>query len=328
MRRRRSRLFTVVLAAAAVGSLAGEARAQQGSANEGAIFLLLPVGARAVGMGQAIVADRPGSEAVWWNPAALARVEKVEAAIHHSQSIIGTGDAVAIVVPSSLLGVLTASINMLNFGEQEVTDPGAGTTGRLLLRSFVYAATYSTTAGDHVSAGISYKVLQFRVDCTGACPALGNIAASTSAIDLGAQYDARPWLPVTVGIAVRNLGPRLQVNDREQSDKLPQRLQAGVLYRVPSIEEMAKDTELNLTGDVIGGLDFHAPAARLGADAIWRKRVHLRAGYAFDVSDGSGPAVGLGLDTGSLVLDIARIFDGFSAQAGQAPTYLSLRYLF
>ena len=328
MRRRRSRLSTAAVIAAVVVSLAGEAGAQRGSANEGAIFLLLPVGARAVGMGQATVADRPGSEAVWWNPAALARLEKVEAAIHHSQSVIGTGDAVALVVPSSLLGVLAASINMLDFGEQEVTDPEAGTTGRLLLRSFVYAASYATTVGDHVSAGISYKVLQFRVDCTGACPTLGNIAATTSAIDLGAQYDVDPWLPLTVGLAVRNLGPRLQVNDREQSDRLPQRLQAGVLYRVAGIEDLSKDTELHLTGDVIGELDLRTPAGRLGADAIWRKRVHLRAGYAFDASDGSGPAVGLGIDTGSLVFDIARIFDGFSADAGQAPTYFSLRYLF
>ena len=92
--------------------------------------------------------------------------------------------------------------------------------------------------------------------------------------------------------------------------------------------DRCRDSQLHLTGDVIGELDFRAPAGRLGADAIWRKRVHLRAGYAFDASDGSGPAVGLGIDTGSLVFDIARIFDGFSADAGQAPTYFSLRYLF
>src|SRR5512133_991785 len=81
------------------------ARAQGGPAEDGALFLLRPVGARAVGMGQAVVAEQGSSESVWWNPAGLARAEKREAAIHHSQSVIGTGDAVSFVVPSSVLGV-------------------------------------------------------------------------------------------------------------------------------------------------------------------------------------------------------------------------------
>ena len=44
-------------------SAADVAHAQTGLATEGALFLLLPVGARSVGMGQAVVADRPGTEA-------------------------------------------------------------------------------------------------------------------------------------------------------------------------------------------------------------------------------------------------------------------------
>ena len=34
---------------------------------------LLPTGARAVGMGQAVVASAIGAEALWWNPALIAR---------------------------------------------------------------------------------------------------------------------------------------------------------------------------------------------------------------------------------------------------------------
>src|SRR5688572_28149048 len=76
-----------------------------GLTTEGAPFLLLPVGARAVGMGQALVADQPGTEAIWWNPAGVARAERREIAVHHYETIIGTGDAVSILIPSSLLGV-------------------------------------------------------------------------------------------------------------------------------------------------------------------------------------------------------------------------------
>jgi hypothetical protein len=67
---------------------------------------------------------------------------------------------------------------------------------------------------------------------------------------------------------------------------------------------------------------------RVGADASWRRRLHLRAGYVFETSDGSGPSLGLGYDGSNLVFDLARVFEGFSADAGRAPTYFSVRYLF
>ena len=92
MRRRRSKLGAALALVVALATPA-HAGAQGGLAEDGALFLLLPVGARAVGMGQAVVADQPGSEAVWWNAAALARADKREVAIHHSQSLVGTGDA-------------------------------------------------------------------------------------------------------------------------------------------------------------------------------------------------------------------------------------------
>jgi hypothetical protein len=311
-------------------ALRGEAALAQGAAaQDGALFLLLPVGARALGLGQAVVADQlGGSEAVWWNPAGLARAEKREAAIHHSQSVIGTGDAVTVLVPSSLLGVLAASVNILNYGSQEVTASDIGTIGNILPRSFVYAATYATTIGEHVNAGVTYKLIQFRVDCTGTCPPAASFAATTSALDFGAQFDLRGIAPASLGVALRNVGPRLQVNDSPQSDALPTRLQIGALYRVAALARYTKTTELRITGDVLDEVKLNDPSARVGADVVWQKRLHARVGYVFDDTESGGPSVGLGLTAGSLVVDIARLFEGLSAAAGQAPTHLSLRYLF
>jgi len=325
MRRRRSSR-RLAGALALLVSVAPGVRAQAGA--EGAIFLLLPVGARTVGMGQAVVADRPGTEAVWWNPAALARIDKREVAIHHSESVIGTGDAIALALPSQLLGVLTASVNMTNFGETEATDPEQGTTGKILLRSFVYAATYATPIGERLSAGLTYKVLQFRADCTGACGSLGDLSATSSALDFGAQYDLGALLPATVAVAVRNVGPRLQFNDQDQSDDLPQRLQIGVNYRVPAMQKLSPDAELLVAGDVVGDIQLGSPTMRLGADVGFRRTLHVRGGWVFDDSESSGPSVGLGVAIGGFVVDLARLFEGFSADAGEAPTYLSLRYLF
>ena len=181
----------VALAVALVAAVARFAHGQTGLAQEGALFLLLPVGARSVGMGQAVVADRPGSESVWWNPAAIGAATRREAAIHHSQSVAGTGDAVTVVIPSSLLGVLALSVNIFDYGEQQSnpdpTVPVEGGGGTIIPRSFIYAATYATSLGSYVTAGLTYKLVQFRIDCTGPCPDIA-FAATTSALDLGAQF--------------------------------------------------------------------------------------------------------------------------------------------
>src|SRR5687767_15804365 len=98
--------FSRQVAIALVLLAANAASAQPpGLTTEGAPFLLLPVGARAVGMGQALVADQPGTEAIWWNPAGVARSERAEVAVHHYETIVGNGDAVSILIPSSVLGV-------------------------------------------------------------------------------------------------------------------------------------------------------------------------------------------------------------------------------
>jgi hypothetical protein len=171
-------------------------------------------------------------------------------------------------------------------------------------------------------------VLQFRVDCSGVCPPSSSFVATTSALDFGAQFPLGNLAPATLGVAVRNVGPRLQVNDNPQSDPLPTRLQIGATYRLGLVERYAKDTRLDLSGDLIDQVRLSDPSARVGADLTFQKKLHARLGYVFDGSEAGGPSIGLGLASGGLVVDIARLFQGLSADAGQAPTYFSLRYLF
>lgn len=326
MRRRRSRALAAI---ALLSVVATTASAQpSGLTTEGAPFLLLPVGARAVGVGQAVVADQFGTEALWWNPAGVARSERREVAVHHYETIIGTGDVVSILIPSDLLGVFSVSLYALDYGDFPVTDSLGNEIGSLLTRNVAYAATYATPIGGRMSAGITFKIVQLRLDCTTGCPSL---SGTTSALDFGAQYDLGVLAPVSVGVAVRNVGAPLQVNDSPQADPLPTRIQIGVLYRVPGMDRYAPETELQLTGDVVDRLSMESPAPRVGAEFSWRRRAHLRGGYVFETArsaESAGPSMGLGLATSNLRLDIATIFEGFSTDAGKRPTYVSLRYLF
>jgi hypothetical protein len=276
-----------------------------------------------------VVARRDGSEGLWWNPAALASATRRELSIHHSQDFFATGDALTLIVPSTLLGVFAVAADLQNYGEQEnTTDPDVPSAGTVLTRSFVLSASYAATIGNRASTGLAFKLVQMRVDCTGPCD-FPNEVAQTVAVDAGAQFDLDAARRLTIGASVRNMGLALQVQDSPQSDPLPTRVQVGLLYRYPMPAKYAEDAELNVSADVIDGLNIGHPLPRLGAELVWQKRAFLRGGYVFESeAEAGGPTLGLGFSRNNLVLDLARVFTGFSADAGQAPTFLSLRLAF
>jgi len=253
-----------------------------------------------------------------------------EVAIHHSQDFFATGDAISLIIPSSLLGVIGLSADIEDFGEQEnTTAPGSPPSGTILPRSFVLSAAYATPIGNHLRTGVAFKVVQLRLDCTGPCD-LPTSVAQTFALDAGAQYTFGRARRLTLGASARNLGLPLQVEDSPQADPLPSRVQVGLDYRIPLPDSYSHDADVNVSLDVIDGLHIGRPLPRAGAEFIWQKRAFVRTGYVFEssASDASGPSLGLGVVSRNVIIDIARVFTGFSADAGQAPTYLSLRIEF
>jgi len=294
---------------------------------DGALVLLLPVGAQSVGMGQAMVAERPGSEGVWWNPAGLARLTKREAAIHHSETLAARGDALTIVVPTASIGTFALSLNVLDFGNQQITDGTGQPVGLVLPRNILVAATYGAAIGTQVSLGLSYKRLQYRVDCTGQCSNVSTFSAGTNALDLGAQYEMS-GVPIRLGAAIRNIGSRLRITDGEDADPLPTRVEVGASYRLEFIRNYVSDVDFRLAGDIVATESAADPSARLGAELTYQKTAHLRAGYIANDANGANAALGFGLGAGRLVFDIARTFGGLSADAGKTPAYVSLRFLF
>ncbi|CAN5287362.1 hypothetical protein BH23GEM2_BH23GEM2_22910 [soil metagenome] len=313
----------------------------QVSSSDAALFLVIPVGARATGQGHTLVAeDSAGSEAIWWNAAGIARQRSREAAIHHSQTVAGTGDAISFVIPTRARGVFAASVNILDLGTQQVTeDPNQPPVGLILVRNVIYAATYAIAPGRSFSAGANYKFSQLRVDCTGQCGELPPRAETIRAVDAGVQYRVGGSGPVLLGAAYRN----------QQADRRARQAEVGVSYDVRALEEYVSDVRLRIA---LAALDrvferrasapadpppdgqlpppsfFHDIDLRMGATILYQDRVNLRAGYITGGGDASGPALGFGVVAGRLSFDIARAFDGLSADAGEPPTYFSLRFVF
>jgi hypothetical protein len=319
------RLLLFSLLAAAANS----AVAQSPSGSEGSLFLLLPTGAQAVGMGQAMVAAKPGSEGIWWNPASIGGDDKKELAIHHSKTIAGVGDALSFVAPLSRYATLALSTNILNLGDQQITDDFGNVVGVVLPRDVVFAGTYAGQFGKRFSAGMSYKIIQLRVDCSGQCSSVGPEVQSSRAVDLGAQYEVAAGGPLTFGVAIRNLGGRLNSRETNKRDPLPTQVDLGAIYRLKFIDRYVKDTELRIAGDYLDSRTFGGKSVRLGTDVTYQGKVHLRAGFVgHDRRGDASASLGFGLQSGAFVFDIARTFGGLPAENGQTPVYVSLRYVF
>lgn len=309
--------------------LAGHVRAQAPAGSEGSLFLLLPTGAQAVGMGQAMVAAKPGSEGIWWNPASTAEQDKRELAIHHSQTVAGTGDALTFVLPTRSYGTTALSLNILDLGEQDVTDGNGVVVGKILPRDVVFAGSYAANMTKRLTAGLNYKVVQIRTDCSGECSSVGAEVKSSRAVDLGAQYDVEVGAPLTFGAAIRNLGGRVNSRETNHSNPLPTQVEVGAEYRLKFIEHYVKDVELRAAGSFVNTRKLGGNSVRFGTDVTYQGNLHLRAGYVgHDRRGSTSAALGFGLQSGAFAFDIARTFGGLPADAGQSPVYVSLRYLF
>ncbi len=325
--RARRALTAVRFASLAVALMAAAAplAAQSGLSTEGALFLLVPVGARSVGSGQASATAEAGAESLWGNPAGIARATRREAALQYSKTIVANGSVLGLVYPAGRAGVLAFGAQLYDYGAQELTDDAGTVVGQLLTRDVTASFTYAATVGPSLRAGLTYKLIQQRNDCTGPCSSNASYVVSTSGLDAGVQWQSQRADSLTVGVAVRQLGLRLQVNDSEQSDPLPTRLHAGIGGRIPRVSAALPGAELRWATEIVNRASLDDPAFRVGAELGLQRQLFLRAGYASGTGEATGPAIGFGFVRGALSLDFARVFGGFSSDAGQPPTFLTLR---
>ncbi len=329
---RRSRCRAVLSALLPTAALAVSAAAQTAPTAVGGAFLLLPVGARATALGQAAAADGGTSEAIFWNPAGLSALARSEFAVHHTNQFFGTSDAVVLALPSASLGTIALAAYVVDYGEIPVTLPGGGgvPVGQTGSQNIALMATYATDVIGGLAAGITYKLVQFRVDCTGECTNVPTATGTTHAVDVGVRY-VFPGLPLVVGVAVRNIGFKLQVNNQAQADPLPTRLQAGVSYSVRRPPPPGTDGfDVRILADVQGAVGQGAlsTVTLVGIETGVRDLIRLRGGYAFLDSDARGPSLGVGVAVRSVAFDLARVFFANDDLGEKEPTHLSLRLSF
>jgi hypothetical protein len=308
------------------------AAAQDQPLNAAALFLLFPVGATTVGMGQTAAAADGHGEVVFQNPAGVASLTSSEFALHTATLAAGPTNAITAFFPHHGIGVFGATLYLADYGDLELTDSNGTTNGRLASRNFAFLATYATQLTGSVSLGVSYKLVQFAVTCSGACQAVPSGQGVTHALDVGGQFAVGADHALRIGVALRNVGFPLQVNNRDQADPLPTRLTVGATYRVqlrPVDDSVADRFDLRMAADVESPWrQTGNPDIRLGVDVGYREMVRVRGGYAFVHQGLSGPSIGLGVATGAIGVDLARMFLTGTDLVTPNPTFLSFRVEF
>lgn len=304
----------------------------------GATFLLVPVGARAAALGQAAMADGGTSESVFWNPAGLAWMERGEVGVHHARTFVSDNTAVSAAFVSHAAGVFALTAYLVDFGSQEVVNfpaPGGPVTGRISPKNIELLASYGLRVIGGLAVGVNYKLIQFRQDCSGDCGFFPTTVGTTHGIDVGVQYGFGAGRPLVIGAAVQHVGFRLQLENREQADPLPTRMQIGVAYRL-RLPNPAPDTEpldarflvdlVNEWGQVA------SPDVSVGVELGYGDLIRLRTGYASinqlfvenDAETGArGPSVGIGVRLGRVSVDFSRIF--FDNANFDEPVYIGIR---
>ena len=305
---RAARGLAIALALASL-PMSGGVRAQEigdeTGAGEGALFLLLPVGARGVGLGRAMTA-LANEEAAFWNPAGLAEQRRRSVLIYRGSQLAGDATAVSVLLPWERVGTFGASYLLLDIGDQALRDEFGNALGRISVRNHAGLLSYAAAFPGRIYAGINVKLVQFRVACRGQCPDL-DTTSSAYAIDAGIQAEPFTRIPLRFGWMIAHAGTEFQVVNDEQSDPLPTRLRLAVAYDVLGrLEENGLALWLTLETED-RARDPGSPSLYAGLNFSAADLFYVRTGYVGGKLDQTnGASVGLGFRFDRFDLNLAK----------------------
>ncbi len=297
------------------------------SAAEAATFLLVPIGARAVGMAGAVAASKDQFESVFWNPAGIGSLERGSAYFMHSNDF-GTDSNVAGLVWR--FGVLRAGFAYYAFdlGSLEATDGTGASLGSLDVgnREFVLTGALPVVSG--LDLGANVKLVQFASSCSGLCGSF-DFTSSTVLFDLGALFTPPGFDALSVAGVLANAGPGMDLNDSGVTDPAPTRLRLGVAVDLLDAVDRERSEEaaidLAIEADVQEPwLEFDDLQLFLGGEVGIVKIVYVRTGYAWAGDGRSGAALGFGVHYKRLRLNLGRSFDDFSSFDTDEPFQFSI----
>ncbi len=303
---RRARLLRLLALIALSAALApGDALLGQGVDREVA-FLMVPTGARAVGMGRAGVTLSGDLQGARWNPAVTARINAIAPLVSsYDGPLEFRVNQLAVALPAFGLGVLSISAEVQDFGEIPLAGPaspddvvGVITPNNLILSMGVGRAVLSG-----LSLGLTAKWIRSDLG--------GEADGSTFAFDAGLLWRPLEQVPLDLGASATNLGPGFRLGDELGSDRepLPARIRVGVGYDLLGHLRPDGGVRLRVAVDLEHALRHLQTGSQfLGVELGVRELLFVRGGWIAEslVETNTGSTVGLGLRLGAFQFDLAR----------------------
>jgi hypothetical protein len=298
------------------------------SASEGAEFLLLPVGARAVGMGGAVTGMRGAGDLVLWNPSGVASLDNVQLLFNHSETAFDTrSEVLSLLWPVESFATLGVTYYLVDYGDLPSTGVDGSVRGSINFRNQEFLFTMAGRVVGGLEFGVNYKLIQLVFRCDGQCVDSESFTRSTHAVDLGLIYDRLAGVPLSVGASVRHLGFALK--GASEHDPLPTRVRVGMAYQVLSAFTQDEALKLALALDVEDQMrGMGDPDVMVGSEFGVAEVFYLRAGYAFLDSGLGGPSLGLGVTYDWFYLDLSRGFDEVATATGDEAVQVTFGVLF
>ena len=180
-------------------------------------FLKIGVGSRAMAMGGAYVALANDASALYWNPAGVTSMRRIELIAAHTEWFAGISHQfVGVTVPLGPDNVVGLSAILLTAGAMEQTTIQAPDGNGVFfdVTDLAVGLTYGMQLTDKVSAGLTGKFIRQ----TGF-----NESASTFALDIGLLLNTG-YRGLSIGMNFSNLGGELQLDGPDLLTKATGRL--------------------------------------------------------------------------------------------------------
>ncbi|MBN2103907.1 PorV/PorQ family protein [bacterium] len=184
------------------------------SGTTAATFLLIDYGVRGSGMGSAYVSVADDINAMYWNPAGVARIRENQALFTNIQWIADiTFNYAAAAVPAGQLGTFGINAAFMSTDEMTVTtiqEPD-GTGETFQVGSYALGLTYAKELTNRFSIGFNVKYIQEQIY---------HSTARGMAIDVGTLFDTQ-FQDLKIGMSISNYGTKMRMLGRDmliQSD--------------------------------------------------------------------------------------------------------------
>lgn len=279
----------------------------------GAAQLLVPVGARDLAMGGSTISTTRGIEALFWNPAGVAKSDNsANVLFSHMSYIADIGvEYGAVSGKFGDLGTFALSVKSLSVGDIPVTTTESpdGTGQNYSPQFFTAGLTYSRMLSDRISVGITMNIVSERIS---------DVSATGTAFNVGVIYDnLADFTGLSLGVVVKNIGPQMRfdgpalyaVGDVDGQNRPPQYLKIDTApYELPASIEiglgyrsvMSENADMLFSG-AFQSNNFSEDEYKLGAEAAINRMFFIRGGASFapDTPDDSeyiyGFTVGAGI---------------------------------